>query len=240
MAIDDVGDAFRHQHVKGLSKGEQEVQARRVWRGACLICAGLPVPVEIHPAHFSSLLGCKCLRYHRPVHASGTSALLSFLSDRFAVSVLIHTAASHQDQASSTSVNKQSRHCLRTAARISTHSCSWVSYLAGVSTASTVLCPGKQMWGRSGDTFRETATRPSPVGIDNAFCEPVTATSTPHLSILNGSAPIEETPSTYQCQHSTALPYVPGRCEKSGQTRPSARVQPTNGPVSYINFTTAS
>mmetsp|Transcript_9024 Transcript_9024/g.27050 ORF Transcript_9024/g.27050 Transcript_9024/m.27050 type:complete len:209 (-) Transcript_9024:612-1238(-) len=44
--------------------------------------------------------------------------------------------------------------------------------------------------------FSETATRPRPVGSDRAFWEPVTATSTPHASILNGSAPMDDTPST--------------------------------------------
>lgn len=45
-------------------------------------------------------------------------------------------------------------------------------------------------------TLSETAMTARPVGSESAFCEPVTATSTPHLSISNGSAPMDDTPST--------------------------------------------
>lgn len=68
VAIDDVGEAFIHQHIERLSKGEQKVQAWRVRRGACFICGGLPVPVEVHSGHFSRLLGCKCLPHHHSTH----------------------------------------------------------------------------------------------------------------------------------------------------------------------------
>uniref|UniRef100_A0A0A9DR56 Uncharacterized protein n=1 Tax=Arundo donax TaxID=35708 RepID=A0A0A9DR56_ARUDO len=37
---------------------------------------------------------------------------------------------------------------------------------------------------------------PSPVGSDSAFCDPVSATSTPHSSMRKSSAQMDDTPST--------------------------------------------
>ena len=44
--------------------------------------------------------------------------------------------------------------------------------------------------------FGDTQAIPRPVGRHSAFCEPVMATSTRHSSILNGKAPMDDTPST--------------------------------------------